>query len=176
MTKRCPFDTLACLRIERRGKWSFDLWTLLTEALPRNLWGTKSPLQKKTNCWTQNPFVDNTHSRQKGPLLSCQDNATAAIVKLQGYCVNDFFASLQRPAWYSRCTEAHSSANTQRELRNMTGLEPSLPLKKLLVVGGTEEGTNEERFKKKNPKHFCVPRSKAAEKRKACRDGKNIKS
>lgn len=58
------------------------------------------------------PFANDARHRQKGPLLRCQDNATAAIVKSQGYCVVDFSAALQRPAQYSRHTETHTPAQT----------------------------------------------------------------
>lgn len=65
------------------------------------------------------PFANDARHRQKGPLLRCQDNATAAIVKSQGYCVVDFSAGLQRPAQYSRHTETHAGTNTHKDDREM---------------------------------------------------------
>lgn len=96
------------------------------------------------------PFADDTRHRQKGLLLCCQDNATAAIVKLQGYCVLFLcqFAKARVVQQTHRDTLQHK--HTQRRQRNVTELDASTPLKKLLgdKKDRTEEGTKEERFKK----------------------------
>ncbi len=76
-------------------------------------------LHREAELLDTEPFANDARHRQKGPLLRCQDNATAAIVKSQGYCVVDFSAGLQRPAQYSRHTETHSSTNTHKDDREM---------------------------------------------------------
>ena len=65
-------------------------------------------LHREAELLDTEPFADDACRRQKGPLLRCQDNATAAIVKSQSFCVVDFSASLQRPT-YSQHTETHSA-------------------------------------------------------------------
>lgn len=115
------------------------------------------------------PFADDTRHRQKGLLLCCQDNATAAIVKLQGYCVLFLcrFAKARVVQQTHRDTLQHK--HTQRQQRNVTELDASTLLKKLLGEKKTGQRRGQKRSVSK--KHFCMPRSKAAEKRKACREG-----
>lgn len=60
--------------------------------------------QREAELLDTEPFANDARLRQKRPLPRCQDNATAAIVKSQGYCVVDFSAGLQRPAHCSRRT------------------------------------------------------------------------
>lgn len=57
------------------------------------LWWAKS-FTREAELLDMEPFADDARHRQKGPLLRCQDNATAAIVKSQGFCGADFSASL----------------------------------------------------------------------------------
>ncbi|TKS86189.1 hypothetical protein D9C73_020306 [Collichthys lucidus] len=52
-------------------------------------------LHREAELLDTKPFADDARRRQKGPLLRCQDNATAAIVKSQGYCVVNFSAVLR---------------------------------------------------------------------------------
>lgn len=79
----------------------------------------QSPSQGKPSCWTRSPAPTTPAVDKRGPLLRCQDNATAAIVKSQGYCVVDFSAGLQGPAHYSRHAETHSGTNTHKDDREM---------------------------------------------------------
>lgn len=68
-------------------------------------------LHREAELLDTEPSADVARHRQKGPLLRCQDNATAAIVKSQGYCV----AGLQRPTQYSRHTQKHTPAQTHHK-------------------------------------------------------------
>lgn len=79
----------------------------------------QSPSRGKPSCWTRSPAPTTPAVDKRGPLLRCQDNATAAIVKSQGYCVVDFSAGLQGPAHYSRHAETHSGTNTHKDDREM---------------------------------------------------------
>lgn len=87
------------------------------------------------------PSADDARHRQKGPLFRCQDNATAAIVKSQGYCVVDssvgFAEGPHTVDTHTRHTPAQT--HTQRRQRNVTELDASTPLKMLL--GGRKDGT-----------------------------------
>lgn len=65
------------------------------------------------------PCADDVCRRQKGPLLRCQDNATAAIVKSQGYCVVDFSAGFAKARTVQSTRRAHTPAQTHKDDREM---------------------------------------------------------
>ena len=134
----------------------------------------QSPSRGKPSCWTRSPAPTTLRHRQKGPLLRCQDNATAAIVKSQGYCVVDFSAGLRGPSHYSRHTPAQIHTKTTEKcdrIGRFYSCEEAAQRrkKKKKKRDGTEEGTKEERFKK----HFWTDQRRRRKEKHVCKEKKN---
>lgn len=100
-------------------------WLLIVQ---RHVW---FPLHRTYRAQTlgHEPLYPKKPTADKRGLFCCQDNATAAFVKSQGYCVFCFFAGLPRPTYRGTLQHKHK----QRRQRAMTELDASTPLKPLLV-------------------------------------------
>lgn len=114
------------------------------------------------------PFADAARHRQKGPLLHCQDNATAAIVKSQGYCVGP-----RSTADTQRHTPAQTHTKNDREMwQNWTLL--LLWRRRTEKKKRRDRGGEQKRSVSKNTSERPDQRQRRKEKH-VCREGEKNK-